>query len=322
MVKGKKLINIYIFDNGEYERLLNDIVLPSAPNGFPVLKIIKSLRCQEDNQKNIFGKTEDLGYSDLMLERIEKYLEILEEHVGEAILFLDADVVFFENFVDDLLEKMATKDFLMQGTNSGSGCGGIMAINSNEQTLSFWREFVNECRDIRREDRAPGFPEVQINEKINDWKSKNKMSWFSFLPPEYGYFSEGCKIYHAINGGHTLIEKKAVLQFVSNLFLNKDRKNIQEFHQFKLMKKEGYNNIFSLGFFYQADHTKAWKRIELVQTKSSLYHRNEIMKIMNLTKTPLFLGFCLSWIEDKLCLYDYKKNTLIYADTLDSTQLS
>jgi len=204
-----KDLHIYTMADNSYLTLLNDTIIPLLPPSVPAFNIIRV----PEQLDNLAGNTYNAEYRDLMMFRLEKYLEILKRHEGEQVLFLDADVVIYGDFIDDLKERLKEKDFLAQHhTNEKTFCAGIMAFNSNERTIHFWEEAVAHCAAVPTQERQPGFPEIELNEALGESGSQAEVEWFGYLPDKYGYIGKDSYMYHAINGGNTVAQKRFILR--------------------------------------------------------------------------------------------------------------
>ena len=218
----------------------------SFPADFPHITLATA---HHNLGSDLVGSTHNQRYKSLMLARIEKYLEILKSHIGQQVLFLDADVVILDNFIDDLETRLTYHDMLIQDTPSGKGCAGIMAFNVNEQTMSFWKEVVEHCREIPIVKRQHGYPEVELNEKIDEWQKKGNMDWYSTLPQEYGYICENSKIYHAINGGSSVLEKLTMLNLATQFVKCLKFRDHSEIFAYDRFCQSSYNHVISVGFY-------------------------------------------------------------------------
>ena len=67
--------------------------------------------------------------------------------------------------------------------------------------------FIDKCLQIPVDERPGAFPEFELQ---NSFKEEGG-TWVAKLPEEYGYLCENSYIYHAMNGGNTMLEKKSIL---------------------------------------------------------------------------------------------------------------
>ena len=206
-----------------------------------------------------------------MVERQRHYVIILKKHKGERVLFLDSDVIILKRFLKDLNSKLDYYSIVHQGV-------GIIAVNSNEETIRCWENLVDSLEKTPEHLRKSGFPETEFQNHVEDWaKTTNNYKWFSWLPKEYGYLCKDAYIYHAMNGGTNILEKKCAIEVAQKtieslnsenpnpLFHIKNNKDYQACnnsivasHGFFLLPKGGEvsGNIFSKKIIFNCDYAK------------------------------------------------------------------
>tara|TARA_R110000824_G_scaffold87260_3_gene215187 strand:- start:1587 stop:2645 length:1059 start_codon:yes stop_codon:yes gene_type:complete len=232
----EKMVNVYVVVDEGYLRLIKHPdcgLLANLPSGFPSITTVVTEGISETRP----GQTNDGDFKTLMLERLAMYVDIIKKHQGEIVVLLDADIVIFENFIDDIGERLKKRDFLHQGM-------GIMALNSNSTTIEFWESFLDKCRGILPHERQDGYPEIEFRDLIIE---KQGEGWCEKLPPEYGYLCENTYMYHAMNGGSTLSEKRTVLNIA--LAINKNIKQKQPLPMEEAFYNSKYNTIHSIGYY-------------------------------------------------------------------------
>ena len=235
------MINVYVFATKQFLTLIQDVLLPTFFKHHPDhgINIFAKGR---GVPPNLGGSTHTPVFKDLMLERVLFYLQTLKKHKNEKVLFLDCDIIIFQPFIDNLEKLLKEKDILHQG-------GGVLAFNSNERTIDLFQGFIDRCLKIPIDKRPPAFPEFELQDSFKELGSS---SWIAKLPEEYGYLCEDSYIYHAMNGGNTILEKKAILagSFMAYDILQKNKVNelFKDSERYQSFKKNKENIIFSHGF--------------------------------------------------------------------------
>jgi len=150
---------------------------------------------------DLAGATHRPEYMKLMLSRWKKLPDIINENMGDNILFIDADIVFNEHkkdFVNNINLFLEQNDIVTQfDSNSGMSASinmGFLGIKCNDASLKLFSKFVEILITIK--DPKPGFPQTQFNDYLRFY-NRNALN-FKVLPQKYGWLIKDCYFYHAI----------------------------------------------------------------------------------------------------------------------------
>jgi hypothetical protein len=86
------------------------------------------------------GNFGDEDYMDILTFRSQKFIEVIEENLGETIIFSDVDIVILKNFYSILLQLIAANDILhtAERLNLREINGGFTVIRCSEKTKRFY----------------------------------------------------------------------------------------------------------------------------------------------------------------------------------------
>ena len=111
------------------------------------------------------------GFNAVMVRKMEHIAAVAKAHLGELILFADADVAFYERDLTPVVEKaMEGLDMAFQD-DGGMFCAGLFAFRSTPETVRFLKRVAKE---------TPGFGTDQdaLNALIGE--------------PEFEHLRAGC----------------------------------------------------------------------------------------------------------------------------------
>jgi hypothetical protein len=205
-MQGHKKMKIYTFATGRYLNLAAEYLIPSMKDDVYIKIITK-------NEEVLPGQTKNLIYRQRMLDRVKKNFEIMQKSKGEKILFLDCDCVVLDYFVDHLSELLEDADYMFQsrgGTIDGFN-GGLQAVKVTDATMEFFKRLIKILETSPIEDDL--FPEGYFKILLSTMTKSGELN-AQGLPPEYGFLNKNTKIYHAINGGISIIEKELIFKTI------------------------------------------------------------------------------------------------------------
>lgn len=205
-MQGHKKMKIYTFATGRYLSLAAEYLIPSMKDDVYIKIITK-------NGEVLPGQTKNLIYRQRMLDRVKKNFEVMQKNPGEKILFLDCDCIVLDYFVDHLSELLESADYMFQsrgGTIEGFN-GGIQAVKVTDATMEFFKRLIKVLENSSLEDDL--FPEGYFKTLLSMMTKSGELT-AQGLPPEYGFLNKNTKIYHAINGGSSIIEKELIFKTI------------------------------------------------------------------------------------------------------------
>lgn len=200
-----------------YLDLFNKYFLSTFPKYIELI-INSSDIILDANNLSIDGKPIRL-FKQLMYEKILWQRSQIEKY--DKIFYIDSDVVFINDFRDDIIERLSHYDIIFQDNNQDYNFG-IFALNKSNKILNFFDEVIPEIKNLINKDCS--FEEQAI---LNYYIKKQDLN-IGILP--LGYFGghlDKCKfpnfpnekiyLYHATNT-YSMNEKIQVLEYVKNKF--------------------------------------------------------------------------------------------------------
>lgn len=101
--------------------------------------------------------------------------EVIQESLGEIVVFSDVDILFCQKVTDDLRERLGNKDALFHRDESGL-CSGFYAMKSNRRSLDFLAACIAD------------YDKLEPDRKFGDqgiMRLKRDMIEYGFLPETY-----------------------------------------------------------------------------------------------------------------------------------------
>lgn len=229
-------MKIYVFATGGFKGLAERFLANGIESDAELILVGTEIN------KTLPGKTDDDDYLSLIADRVKYNKKVVKNNQGEVVLFLDADIVILDRFVEDLNHILSSCDYAFQsshGTVEGFN-GGIQAVNCNSRSLRFFEKLD---KRIALEGIDKSDPEKHWRDTLSEMSKAGDLN-ICPLPPDYGFLNSKTKMYHAINGGTTLEQKTIVLSLVNQI-----RNNEEIFPAFysELFRSGGsYRQLYSL----------------------------------------------------------------------------
>lgn len=137
----------------------------------------------------------------------------------DKVLFVDVDIVFFDNFVKQTCDILDDYDMAFQGPwppDSKWHCGGIWGIRCNEESVNFLDNILLPAISPNSEEffqrQEVGYPEKEMNDILFDLENYDTNIRATTFPSEFGFLVEGSLMYHAVGHYPTVNEKMIKLR--------------------------------------------------------------------------------------------------------------
>ena len=101
-------MNIYTHYSDSHKELYEDFFKPSLRAIYNKDEV--SIRAAYHKQTTNEGKFMEAGWLDSMKYKLQVILQAIEENSNDYFIFADTDIVFYNDFTDDLKESLGDKD--------------------------------------------------------------------------------------------------------------------------------------------------------------------------------------------------------------------
>jgi len=222
-MKSHRDIKVVVVATGDYGMVLDDIVVPSLKAHHPFLQAddILGLVCKKS--PDLAGCTNFAPYKELMFKRQQFYRDMVKKYRGQKLLFIDADVICVNPFIEELSQILDSCEFAMQQNY----IAGIWGVNCTDRVVEFFENFVKYLESIPPEERQDGFPQFELGDFIEKYRTNN-MLIVKELPEKYGFFTPDMVMYHAINGGKSAQQKMLLLMGAHHYWLKAKISNFEK----------------------------------------------------------------------------------------------
>lgn len=200
--RQNRKLHIYLHASGEYNDLFVAALRPTLTE-YDLDNEVSLLHIDSPFQETLVGRTSWARYKELMRRRIGVYVEIVKANIGNKILFLDCDVIMIQNCKQELLDILDDCDMCFQSPGFNAGIWGVRCSST---TAEFFQSFYDHISAVKPEDRPDGYPQFELKDMVITWQKQKKIK-VTELPREYGFLCDDTKIYHAVNGGHSVLAK-------------------------------------------------------------------------------------------------------------------
>lgn len=196
-----KILKIYVWYTENIKEYIE--ILQESSKELENIEIIPYLHLGPTDDPNLkMGETHKESYKKLMLIRWKVLPSLIEENMGENIVWLDADCVFNKNnktFYETINNELTIHDFVFQyDDNSGlirSINTGVMGIKCSDKTLNMINKFYEDISTTT--DLRDGYPLLEINEMFDKYSIFG--TTYSLLPQDFCKGEGNWVIYHAVS---------------------------------------------------------------------------------------------------------------------------
>lgn len=156
----EKLLKTYLLDSFKYSPLI-DLTIINKP------QLCNTAEFMTD------------GWHATMKYKADCFYENLKRcNEDEIFMFIDPDIVVFNDFSEDIINRMENMDALFQNDGPGGINTGFFAVKNNKKTRAFFNTVRGNLPLFDEEQRTANFllrnlhsyPQIQINWGVLPWK--------------------------------------------------------------------------------------------------------------------------------------------------------
>tara|TARA_R110000824_G_scaffold327171_1_gene514098 strand:+ start:760 stop:1461 length:702 start_codon:yes stop_codon:yes gene_type:complete len=133
----------------------------------------------------------------------------------DKVLFVDVDIIFYDNFVKQTCDILDDYDMAFQGDVPQHPikwyCGGIWGIRCNQESVHFLDNILLPAISPTSEEffarQEVGYPEKELNDILFDLENYDTNIKVTTFPSEFGFPVEGSLMYHAVGQYATVHDK-------------------------------------------------------------------------------------------------------------------
>ena len=200
-----------------YRRIYNGIFLNTlsavGSNDFDAINVLQIL-----DEEATPGSTGQKNFRKINYRKLHFIYQQVKSHLGDNLMFLDLDVVFFSNFKQEINNLLESNDMVLQDNDDWLNVG-VWAMNCNEKVVTFFEEHVLPLSEVLLKDLGTekhnlfGTPHDYVGDQdvVNVAIRKSDIK-AAALPIKYysnhlkdykfpDYVPEGCVLFHATNCG-------------------------------------------------------------------------------------------------------------------------
>lgn len=211
---------VYYFWNTNQEELLKDYFIPTFLKYNDKDFILEGVRFNEGYGHTDYGT---YGYKQLIVERVEKLIQILKSNrMDEFFIMSDIDIQFFGS-IKDIIDQTIKFDLDMVFQSETPkdtivNCG-FMLIKTTEETIRFWEDILNKLltypKTLFIHDQNVANNILKEDPNIIKWGRFDSRIWAW----SYGNITKNILLHHA-NCSSGLEDKKKQLIHVRSYMFN------------------------------------------------------------------------------------------------------
>ena len=133
-----------------------------------------NLVCETKDQECSTGTYYEAGWNQTTYRKVEYFIKIAEENIGDIFLFSDVDIQFFGKTKDVLLEELGNYDIAAQDDTWDKMCSGFFICRSNERTISMFKNMKDNYHLYKEDQDA-----LNKNRHLCKWKFLSR-KFFTF----------------------------------------------------------------------------------------------------------------------------------------------
>ena len=117
------------------------------------------------NQECPTGTYYQDGWNQTTYRKVEYFLKIAEENMGDTFVFSDVDIQFFGRTKETLLEELGDADIAAQDDTCNFMCSGFFICKSNERTIRMFKSMKDNYHLYKEDQDA-----LNQNKHLANWK--------------------------------------------------------------------------------------------------------------------------------------------------------
>lgn len=103
-------------------------------------------------QESETGDFETPGFAETMYEKVKLLIDCFQPDT-DIFIYSDADVIFFDDYKDIIIEEMGDADMIFQ-SDVGTICMGFFACRVSEETKQFFIDIKNQMHNFKHDQLA------------------------------------------------------------------------------------------------------------------------------------------------------------------------
>jgi len=127
------------------------------------------IKCINHEQTTHTGSFMETGWLDTMHLKLQVIIQAIHENKDNYFIFSDVDIVFYDRFVDDLINSVTGYDIACQ-EDCGSLCAGFFIAKGNEKNLKLFTKIQKTFRQLVNDQVALNYYKNDVNYKLLDSK--------------------------------------------------------------------------------------------------------------------------------------------------------
>lgn len=151
------MMKLYTIFTPSHRAMYENYFLPSLPKG--EFEVISSEIPQECETGQFYTE----GWSQTCFRKVELFIKVCEENMGNIFTFSDVDIQFFGPLKETLIDELGEYDIAVQNDTGNYYCSGFFVCRGNERTLNMFKSMRD---NYNKEDQT------SLNENIHLCRSK------------------------------------------------------------------------------------------------------------------------------------------------------
>lgn len=161
-------MNLYTHYSDSHKVLYEDYFKKTLRNLYSKKELKIFSACHDQTTET--GSFMEQGWLDSMKYKLEVIIQAIHENKNEYFIFSDVDIIFYDRFVDDLIESVKGYDIACQ-EDCGSLCAGFFIAKGNDRNLNLFTKIYKTFRQLVNDQVALNHYKDDVDYKLLD-KSK------------------------------------------------------------------------------------------------------------------------------------------------------
>ena len=125
------------------------------------------IRTASHKQTTQSGSFMEEGWLESMKYKLEVILQAIKENENEYFIFSDVDIIYYDKFIDDLLQSVEGYDIACQ-EDCGTLCAGFFIAKGNEKILNLFTKIYRTFTTLVNDQVALNHYKTDVNFKFLD----------------------------------------------------------------------------------------------------------------------------------------------------------
>jgi len=160
-------MNIYTHYSESHKELYEKYFKPSLRRLYT--KDDVTIRVVEHKQTTASGVFMEQGWLESMRYKLQVILQAIEENWNDYFIFSDTDVIFYQPFVDDMLQEIQPNNYdIVCQNDCGSLCAGFFIAKGNENIQKLFTLIYNNFARMVNDQVALNYYKDTVKYKLLD----------------------------------------------------------------------------------------------------------------------------------------------------------